>query len=730
MTEKYQKEVTEKMKIRYRLSRLIAFSILLLNVLCIFGMSEVDSLKQKIPEIEGIELLNAYNDLSSSYREIDSEQSLISSNKLLSYLQTSKCPNLDRASLLKYLVQSYYNKGYSLKQQQDYYGGIENFYRALLKTEDQEILAVIYYQIGDSYQKLGQNKEALENYIKGMNILEGGNNQSLYNELLHKKAQVLHKTGDLENSLRDFQSLLANEDNSETTSGNQAGLAEIYMNIGTIHTEMNQPEMALEYFKQALKLADTENELVIQAMICNHIGNLESEAGFKNAAEYYKKALSIIMDSSNEELLASTLNKLAGTFVRYPEESNLTEAIVYAESALMTAEKIKDLKLIADCYLNYSEIYRLHGDNHSRYLMLQKHFAYMDSMRFEENQRSIQKTESLLSHKSRLGQILLSEKTNYQQELQLRKKKSINLILIILMIPLASVSIFLLVSYRAKKRYLRKLKHINQSISSLTTQLGNNVKELDEFKSSLKDQYEQAIAEAKRKNNILIIQSRYVALSDMLENISIQWKLNLSQIRLQVDGVYILYKNGSLVKEDLDKIVRDSMKIIYVMSKKIDDFRDFFRPLNTSSRFNVADVIKGVIEFVEEYYKISNIKIESHELSEELIAEGYPNELALIILNILNNSREAFLQTKPEEPVISISAKEGFNRIMIEIRDNAGGVDPEILPKIFDPFVTSKTDYNASGLGLYIVREIVENRYDGKITLRNADGGVLVKIIF
>ncbi len=718
------------MKIKCSSVRLMAFSMMLLNVFYIFGISDADSLRQQIPEMEGIELLNAYNDLSSNFREKDSEQSLVYTNKLLSYLRTSKCPHLDRDLLLKYLVESYYNKGYCLIQQEDYYGGIENLYRALIKTEDRELSAEIHYLIGDSYQYLGNNEDALENYIKGMDFLESGLREPLYFKLLLKKAQVLFNTGDFENSLNTYMELLASEENTIMESGNAIKLADIYLNIGIIYKEMKQPDTAMNYFNQGQQFQGSDADNIAEAIIYNQMGDLEAEADFKKALEYYKKALSIITGMENDVLIAVILNNIVSIYIRYPDESNLTEAIVYAESALMKAEKTADLNLMTDCYLNYSEIYKLQRNHQSSYRMLNKYYTIKDSILLEDYLRNIKKTEALIDHKSRLGQILLSEKTFYKEELQLRKKRSLNLILVILMIPLASVSIFLLISYRSKERYLHKLKHINQSISNLTTQLQLRIKELDEFKSSLKDQYEQAIAEVRRKDNILIIQSRYVALSDMLENISIQWKSNLNQISILVKQAYSQFQSESLSKDGLEKIVRGSMTILQIMSQKIDDFRDFFRPHSNPAHFKVRDIILSVIDFVEEYYRNSNIKIERNELSEELVVEGYPNEFALIILNILNNSREAFLRANQPEARISITAKEGLNRIMIEIRDNAGGVDQEILPKIFEPFVTEKSGKAAGGLGLYIVREIVETRYNGKITLMNENGGVLVKIIF
>jgi len=171
------------------------------------------------------------------------------------------------------------------------------------------------------------------------------------------------------------------------------------------------------------------------------------------------------------------------------------------------------------------------------------------------------------------------------------------------------------------------------------------------------------------------------------------------------------------------------MKILYDMSQKIEDFRNFFRPHENHSSFTVYDIISKVIQFIKDHYANNNISIISSDIEDDLFIEGYPNEMALIFLNILNNSQQAFFRTEVEDATITIKAKRSFDRIIIEIRDNAGGIGHDNLEEVFDPFYTTKENPNASGLGLYIAREIVTRRFKGKITLKNVEGGLLAKII-
>jgi signal transduction histidine kinase len=300
----------------------------------------------------------------------------------------------------------------------------------------------------------------------------------------------------------------------------------------------------------------------------------------------------------------------------------------------------------------------------------------------------------------------------------------------IILIFLAGFGLFLYMNYRLKKKSQKDMEKVNSDIEKVNEQLRMKIADLENFRDSLTEKFEQAIDEVRNKDNILIIQSRYVALSDMIENISMKWESNLVAIQEQISLLKRDFAEDTLSGESLDVIVGESMKILYDMSEKIDDFRDFFRPHLTSSLFYVKSTIHKSISFVEEYYHKFNISIIYEEKEKDIKIEGYPNELALIVLNIINNSLDAIVERKIEEPVIRISLRKEFGRVILEILDNAGGVNEEILDNVFEAFVTGKKDTDSCGLGLYIAREIVLSRFNGAISIRNENGGALVKIIF
>jgi signal transduction histidine kinase len=94
------------------------------------------------------------------------------------------------------------------------------------------------------------------------------------------------------------------------------------------------------------------------------------------------------------------------------------------------------------------------------------------------------------------------------------------------------------------------------------------------------------------------------------------------------------------------------------------------------------------------------------------------NQFSRVLLNLIQNAVEAACKEKHIEIDVMLSEKE--NSVVIEIHDNGDGIAEEIREKLFTPFFSTKS--GGTGLGLYIVREIIE-AHRGEIDLRNRPTG-------
>jgi len=83
-----------------------------------------------------------------------------------------------------------------------------------------------------------------------------------------------------------------------------------------------------------------------------------------------------------------------------------------------------------------------------------------------------------------------------------------------------------------------------------------------------------------------------------------------------------------------------------------------------------------------------------------------------------------------KEPKIVIKTYEKEDMSVLEVLDNAGGVPEDIKDKIFDPYFSTKTKKDGTGLGLYMSKIIIEEHCEGKIEVLNKKEGALFRVIF
>jgi C4-dicarboxylate-specific signal transduction histidine kinase len=164
------------------------------------------------------------------------------------------------------------------------------------------------------------------------------------------------------------------------------------------------------------------------------------------------------------------------------------------------------------------------------------------------------------------------------------------------------------------------------------------------------------------------------------------------------------------------------------MSRTIDDFRNFFREDKQKTGFFISKTIHKALDFVSATLASNNIQVKLED-NEQVTAIGYHNEYAQVLLNILSNSRETCIERCTDAPEISIRITSENGRSAVYIKDNCGGISADILPKIFDPYFTTRAPDKGTGIGLYMSKVIIEQNMSGSLTARNTDDGVEFRIV-
>jgi C4-dicarboxylate-specific signal transduction histidine kinase len=233
--------------------------------------------------------------------------------------------------------------------------------------------------------------------------------------------------------------------------------------------------------------------------------------------------------------------------------------------------------------------------------------------------------------------------------------------------------------------------------------------------------------ELREQEQMLLQQSRLAAMGEMIGNIAHQWRQPLNALGLSVQQMLLFYDMGEFNRELLEKNVSISMSLINHMSSTIDDFRNFFLPDKEKVEFKVTEEIAGTLSLIADSFKSQHIAVEV-VANEEPIIFGYQNEYGQVLLNILNNARDAFTERGTVDPRVTITIGAEENRAVVAVADNAGGIPEEIMDKIFDPYFTTKGPQQGTGVGLFMSKTIIEKNMGGRLSARNRANGAEFRI--
>ena len=267
---------------------------------------------------------------------------------------------------------------------------------------------------------------------------------------------------------------------------------------------------------------------------------------------------------------------------------------------------------------------------------------------------------------------------------------------------------------------LAYLKYTFQKLLGTNRALSEANRELQTLNLQLNEKVEDAIREIREKDKLLLIQSRVAAMGEMLNNISHQWKQPLNTLALLLQNIDAQFEMGLMDKEKMEKYIHRSMDLILHMSKTVDDFRSHFKPESGMKIFPVKNAIEKILDLIEPSLTDENISVDFHADRDYMI-RGYSNELGQVLLNLIQNSIEAFHERTVDGKRITIAVSGGENAFQIHVMDNAGGIPEEIMNKVYDPYFTTKA--SGTGIGLYMSKMIIEQYMDGNLTVRNTPEG-------
>jgi signal transduction histidine kinase len=265
------------------------------------------------------------------------------------------------------------------------------------------------------------------------------------------------------------------------------------------------------------------------------------------------------------------------------------------------------------------------------------------------------------------------------------------------------------------------------AFNTMVATLDTHQEELEQLNESLEERILAAVAELRRKDQLLIQQSRQASMGEMINNIAHQWRQPLNNVGLIVQNLLLSFESGNLTHEDMRTEVATTMETIQFMSRTIDDFRNFFRQDKEKRSFSIVEMLNMTIDFVSAGFRNSNITVDL-DVIDRINAFGYPNEYSQVVLNILNNSKDVLTERHVAVPSIHVRLFYENCRAVVTIRDNGGGIAEDVLPRVFDPYFSTKEPSKGTGIGLYMSKVIIEQNMGGSLSVCNVDGGAEFRI--
>ncbi len=267
---------------------------------------------------------------------------------------------------------------------------------------------------------------------------------------------------------------------------------------------------------------------------------------------------------------------------------------------------------------------------------------------------------------------------------------------------------------------------ISIPISRLYDSLEIEAERIAKEANNLEVRVKEEIEKNRAKDKILENQAKLAALGEMIGNIAHQWRHPITRLSLIIQNLKSLYDNNKLTPEMFNRYHKQSLEQIDYMSQTIEDFRNFYKEDKEKSFFDPALAIGNAYKIINASIKHEGITI-SINIKDKFELLGYQNQFSQVVLNILQNAKDALEENRIKNPSIDITLYKNGEKYFIDIEDNAGGIKVKNIDSIFDAYMTTKQK-TGTGIGLYMSKTIIEENFKGKLYAINTDKGALFRI--
>ena len=282
-----------------------------------------------------------------------------------------------------------------------------------------------------------------------------------------------------------------------------------------------------------------------------------------------------------------------------------------------------------------------------------------------------------------------------------------------------------------------------RAFKEMCEKLRDSHAQIEEYSRSLEQKVEERTGELKKANEEIkkgqeqLIQAEKMAslgqlVAGVAHEINTPIGIGITAVSHASDltsGIKAAFENKNMTKEMLDQYFGDideAIQLVIANLNRTGELVENFKQISVDQVrheqrvFNVRKYLDSIIHSLSPKLKQTHLQMQIN-CPESLLLDSYPGAFAQVITNFVMNSLiHGYDQN--DEGTISINVSEDQQAVILTYQDDGRGIAPDILDKVFDPFVTTKRGEGGTGLGLNIVYNIVTQTMGGTINCESKEG--------
>jgi len=245
------------------------------------------------------------------------------------------------------------------------------------------------------------------------------------------------------------------------------------------------------------------------------------------------------------------------------------------------------------------------------------------------------------------------------------------------------------------------------------------LKKIENDERFFQQRVEEEVEARHSQEAFLLRQYRMASMGEMIDAIAHQWRQPLMQSSMIIANMQEELDESECSKAYLQQKSDELIELNQHMSRTIDDFRAVLSCHKEAQTFDMHACIKEVATLMKRSLRDVRLIIDAQHCE----VATYKNELIQVLIIIFSNAIEVLQVRNVKDRTIICRVHSHKEVCVVEVEDNAGGIAPENMQRLFDPYFTTKKDTGGTGLGLYIARIIMEKSIGGSIECTQGEAG-------